>query len=469
MPTLILSVSGARGIVGDGLDEQVAFRLADAFASVVGAGVILIGRDSRRSGPQIARAAADALAQRGCTLRDLGVVATPTVQVAVEAAGARGGVVVTASHNPPAWNALKFIGPAGTFLAPPEMKQLLDTFRCSVADRLPPDGGGRLAAADAAGCGASLRTAAGETAVEQHVQQILGTVDASRIRSADLKVVVDAVHGAGSVLVEPLLDALGVRVAWIAREPNGDLPPQPEPCAERLQPLLARVRKEDAAVGFGLDPDGDRCALVTPDGMMGEEWTLPLATLARLREGSLGPLVTNLSTSSRIDHLADRFGVTLLRTPVGEANVVARMREERAIFGGEGNGGVIDPTVHLGRDAGVAIARLLVLEVSGTGVGGGTRGGIREAAEDFPVREMLKRKLTLDELHRPLLMDRLRETFGDPQNEEDGLWWSREKRWLHVRPSGTEPVVRVMAEAESGNEAGRLVEAVFSLARELEQ
>jgi len=458
MPTLVLSVSGARGIVGDGLDEAVAYRLARAFATVIGSGPVLLGRDPRPSGPALARAAASGLLAGGCGVADLGIVTTPTAQVAVEQGEAWGGIIITASHNPIEWNALKFVGPDGTFLGPEPMQALLTAFR-SAGAALPP------ADAESLAIGRQARTAAGEEAVRRHVELILGAVDVAAIRAAHLTVAVDAVRGAGSVLLDPLLEALGARVVWIDREPDGQLPPHPEPRVERLGPLLALVRAEGAALGFALDPDSDRCALVTPERILGEEWALPLCALERLEcleRRARGPLVTNLSTSSRLEEVAARFDVPVLRFPVGEAHVVGGMRAAGAVLGGEGNGGVIDPRVHLGRDAGVAAALLMELQVR-TGV----RGGVARVAAGFAPREMVKRKIDLEPERRAALMAALRAHFGPPANEQDGLRWTLGSAWLHVRPSGTEPILRAIAEAPTQNEAEELVAGVVGHAREL--
>jgi phosphomannomutase len=469
MSTLILGISGARGIVGDGLDEGVAYRLAASFARVVEPGVIVLGRDPRPSGPMLVRAVIAALSSAGNKITDLGVVPTPTVQVAVETLGARGGIVVTASHNPPAWNALKFVGSAGTFLGPAEMQRLEEGFAAmaDVALPVPPvvagtrDTDGRRDAAEPRPVPAS--TPAGKQAIEEHVRRILAGVATAKIRGAGIKVVVDAVHGAGAVLVAPLLEALGVAVAWIDGEPNGRLPERPEPRAERLGPLCERLRVENAQVGFALDPDGDRCAVVLPDRVLGEEWTLPLCAVARLCRGEKGPLVTNLSTSSLMDQVAARFRVPLHRTPVGEAHVVARIREMHALLGGEGNGGVIDPVVHLGRDAGVAIALLLELEASGAG----RRGGIREQARGYAPGVLLKRRLQIEGAQLTVLEKRLCRVLGEPTNRDDGLKWTWETGWLHLRPSGTEPILRVLAEAAELSEAERLVRLVHDEAEKL--
>jgi len=460
MPTLILGISGARGIVGDGLDEDVAARLARAFVSVVGAGRLLIGRDSRPSGPALSRAAAQAAIQAGCAIEDLGIVPTPTVQVAVEAQGARGGLVITASHNPPAWNALKFVAASGAFLDAAAMQRLIAEFHRpggrGPADRVPPPAA-RPSPAPAPA------TAAGGQAIEEHLARVLRITDAEALRRARARVVVDAVHGAGQVLIGPLLERLGVSVDWIAGEPDGRLPARPEPRAERLEPLARRVAEAGAALGFALDPDGDRCALVLPGRVLGEEWTLPLCALEVLREGQSGPLVANLSTSARIEWVAARHGVRVERAPVGEAHVVALMRSCGAVLGGEGNGGVIDPRVHFGRDAAVAIVHLLTLEASGRE----GRGGVGEAVDLFPPFEMVKSEVHLGHEAFAAFGKELTSALGPPADRADGLRWSWPDRWLHVRPSNTEPIVRIFAEAPARAAAEELIAAAAAGARRL--
>jgi phosphomannomutase len=457
MPTLILSVSGARGIVGDGLDEGVVRRLAAAFAQTVKPRTVVLGRDSRPSGPALARAAETALAGLGCRVTDLGIVPTPTVQVAVEELHADGAIIVTASHNPLPWNALKFVGPDGTFLGAEAVTRLIAAFRAAAVD----SGASHEASPEPAPSPGARTTLAGEVVLAAHVERILCTVDADSIRRAGLRVVVDAVRGAGGLLVGPLLARLGTGVEWIDGEPDGQLPEHPEPRAERLDPLLERVRRSGAGLGFALDPDGDRCAVVTAERVLGEEWCLPLAAWSRLRGGERGPLVANLSTSSRMEWIAERFGVPLYRAPVGEAHVVARMREVGAILGGEGNGGVIDPAVHLGRDAGVAIARLLALEVTGPG----RRGGIADAARAFPPRVLLKQAVTIERERLGAWGAALRGIWGEPSDTQDGWRWSWPGAWAHLRPSGTEPIVRLFVEASTEEEARARVEAAEREAR----
>ncbi len=490
MPTLVLSVSGARGIVGDGLDESVARRLAAAFASVVGCGTVVLGRDSRPSGPLFATAARRVLEERGCQVTDLGIVPTPTVQVAVEHGDAVGGIIITASHNPPAWNALKFVGPDGRFLDRTRMRPLLDHFlagdtaeaNASESNASESNASAASAAAvnvstasaAAVNTSASSGTAtpsdesapttpAGAEAIARHIDLITATIDTERIRASKLKVVADMVHGAGQVLIAPLLEELGVQSIWIHGEPNGALPAHPEPRREMLEPLRERVRAEGADFGFASDPDGDRCAFVLPEDTVGEEGTLPLCAMARLEGGMRGTLVTNLSTSAWLEIVASRYDCTVRRAPVGEANVVSCMLVEEARFGGEGNGGVIDPAVHLGRDAGVAAALLLQLETSYGSAGRKGRGGLRDAWKTLPARAMVKEKLTLGDAEREHLWEELLGAFGVPENTEDGLRWSWEDEWIHIRPSGTEPIVRLIAEATTAQRARARVRKVADL------
>jgi phosphomannomutase len=461
MATLILSVSGARGLIGDGLDEGVAARLACAMRTVIEPGLIVIGRDSRPSGPALARAAQRALEAAGCRIEQLGIVPTPTVQLAVERRRASGGIVVTASHNPPAWNALKFIGPEGTFLGPELMQRLIAVFESAHAGSTAHPAAAHapsIVDAPPAPERETPTTAAGDAAIREHVEAILRDVPIERIRNARLRVIVDAVHGAGAVLIGPLLESLGVAVEWIDGEPDGRLPPHPEPRAERLGPLAQRVRERGADLGFALDPDGDRCALALPGEPLGEEWALPLCAYDLLSRGGLGPLVTNWSTSSRVDALAQRFGVDLHRTPVGEAHVVARMRSVGALIGGEGNGGVIDPRVHYGRDAGVAIARLLALECAGAR----DRGGIAAAAATFPPLTLLKGALALDRRAVDALGARLSARWQRAAGREDGHRWSWDRAWVHLRPSGTEPIARVFVEAQGTPQAEQLLDEVMT-------
>ena len=440
---LMISVSGIRGRVGEALTPEVVARYAAAFGAwAIGASpdrTIVVGRDSRVSGPMFHRAAVAALQSVGANVVDIGLTTTPTCQLAVEHHHAAGGLMLSASHNPIEWNALKLIGPSGMFL---EAAQ-------GAAMRTLADNGVPRASWDR--LGSVTRDA---DAASRHLALVLGIpyVDADAIRARGFHVALDCCRGAGSVIVPALLEALGCRVTAINLEPDGRFPRSPEPIAENLGDLERLVRESGADIGLAVDPDVDRLALVSERGKaIGEDYTLALAARAVLAHRT-GPVVTNLSTSQVVEDAVTKAGSRLTRAAVGEVNVAVRMREIEAIVGGEGNGGVILPEVHLGRDAPVGIALILqLLTESGR--------TLSELVAELPRYVIVK-----DKVHRPdasldAVYAALREAFGDAEPDtQDGLRLSWTDRWLHVRPSGTEPIVRMIAEAPSEQEARALVE-----------
>jgi phosphomannomutase len=441
VPTLVLSISGARGIVGDGLDVTTVTKLSGSLCTLLGPGRIVLGRDSRPSGGHLAEAVRSALRGVGRDVVDLGIVTTPTVQVLVEELQAAGGVVISASHNPPEWNALKFVGPDGRFLSPGRAQDLFDLYEKSDVAWVGHEAiGGVLAREDG---------------THIHIDRILrafSAEDLEAIRQAGLRVVIDAVHGAGGVLVVPLMERLGVELHPIGCEPDGELPEDPEPRPEAMGELLEQVRGTRSRLGFRLDPDGDRLAVATSAGdVMGEEWTLPLAAWHALQKGK-GPLVTNLSTSARLEWVGREHGVPVHRTPVGEAHVVEGILHHRALLGGEGNGGVIDPSVHLGRDAGVGLVHLLALEAK-------SPGGIAEVAARCPSLFMVKVKVPRPDDYDGVL-ERLQSAFDEDPETGDGLRWQFADGWVHLRSSGTEPVLRIVAEAATVDRSRELLRSV---------
>ena len=441
MSPLMRSVSGVRGIVGTDLTPDVVRRYAAAYGAAVrerGGRRVGLARDSRASGPPFYAAAADALCAAGVDVVELGLVPTPTAQLAVEDLGLDGGIIVTASHNPVEWNALKFVGAGGRFLTRQEADALF-----ALAD-----GGG---SGTAAAPGTRSRD---DAAVNRHLERVLGLpwLDVAAIRARRFRVALDCVRGAGATVMPALLEALGCEVAAIHLEPDGAFPREPEPIPEHLGELGALVRERGADVGVAVDPDVDRCALVDEGGRpIGEDYTLAFAVRAVLPHVR-GPVVTNLSTSLVVDDAARAFGLEVERAPVGEANVVQRMLARRAAIGGEGNGGVILPAVHLGRDAPVAAALTLALLAA--------RGEPVSAIVDGAPRYVIvKDKLTrpdraLDEVYLGLR----RRWPGAAADTQDGLRLAWPDRWIHVRPSGTEPVVRVIAEAPTEPAAREMVE-----------
>jgi phosphomannomutase len=446
-PGLMVSVSGVRGRVGEALTPEVAARFAGAFGAYLlelagpGASVVL-ARDSRTSGPLLARAVSAALEGVGCHVIDAGLVPTPTALLAIRHHGAAGGVVVTASHNPVEWNALKLASGSGMFLDPEEAAAVW-----AHLDRPLP-----WKTWDAIG-----RQEADLRAVDRHLDAILSLslLDVEGLRRRRFRVALDCIRGAGSVTFPRLLEALGCEVHAINTEPDGRFPRAPEPVAENLGELGHLVRETGADVGMATDPDADRLSLVDETGRaVGEDFTLALATRLVLRHRS-GPVVTNLSTSAVVEDVARAAGVPFHRAAVGEINVARRMQSENAVVGGEGNGGVILPDVQLTRDAQVAAALVLQLlletgESTSELVTGDGPYVIVKASVERPAGE-------LEPAYRRLEVALDAET----SDRQDGLWlgWPASRKWLHFRPSGTEPIVRMIAEAPDEGAARALVDA----------
>ncbi|HUT99494.1 MAG TPA: phosphoglucosamine mutase [bacterium] len=434
------SVSGARGIVGDGLDPKLALELSAAFSGILPTGPVILGRDSRTSGPALRRAVIAALTGCGRDVVDLGICPTPTVQLAVEWLRAAGGMIITASHNPAAWNGLKFVGARGTFIPPEELSRL---------KKIHSNGEYGWVSHDRIGSVSERKDL-----VARHVDEVVGLVDPRQIKNAGLNVVADCCRGAGGAVIPSLLEKLGVKFRCLGAETDGRFPRDPEPVPENLAELSQAVVESRADLGLAYDADVDRLALVGTDWKpIGEERTLQLACWALLDRGERGDLATNVSTSRGLDDVAARFGVKVHRTPVGEVNVVETIVEKNCLAGGEGNGGVIYPRLHLGRDALVATALIVeFLARSGKGILG--------LVEELPVYVMLKRKAPMPEervLRR--VYDRLRDVHPDAAfSELDGLRLDWGDRWLHLRPSGTEPIVRIFAEAPDEDTARGLVD-----------
>lgn len=439
---LMVSVSGIRGRVGEALTPEIVARYAAGFgawASSRGPSRnVVVGRDSRVSGPMFHHAVVAGLQSVGCDVIDVGLTTTPTCQLAVEHHHAAGGLMISASHNPIEWNALKFIGPTGLFLENAEgveMRALVESgiprARWDQLGQVEPDDG----------------------AVQRHIDRVLAIpyLDIEGIRRRRFNVALDCVRGAGAIIMPLLLDRLGCRVTAINLETDGLFPRPPEPVAENLGDLERLVLRAGAAIGFAVDPDVDRLALVSDAGKaIGEDFTLALAAKVVLRH-KRGSVVTNLSTSRIVEDVANAANVPVIRAPVGEVNVAVRMRDEHAPIGGEGNGGVILSEVHLGRDAPVGAALLLqLLHEDNT--------PLSQIVAGLPRYSIVKDKLDRPNASLDTVYDALRAAFpGAAADTQDGLRLSWPDRWVHVRPSGTEPIVRVIAEAPTNRDALELV------------
>jgi phosphomannomutase len=439
---LMVSVSGVRGRVGEGLTPEVVARFAAAFGAWASSqgkpNTVVVGRDSRVSGPMFHRVVLSALQSVGVTAIDIGLTTTPSCQLAVEFHHAAGGLMISASHNPIEWNALKMIGSSGLFL---DAQQ-------GTAMRALMESGPPRATWDKLGA-----IEIDDLAIARHVDRVasLPFIDVEKIRRRRFRVALDTCRGAGAAVMPQLLDRLGCVVTAINLEPDGHFPRPPEPIPENLRDLERLVLSAKADIGLAVDPDVDRLALVNEEGhAIGEDYTLALAAKLVLRHRK-GPVVINLSTSRVVDDVAAAAGAPLIRAPVGEVHVATRMRTERAAIGGEGNGGVILPELHLGRDAplGAALVLQLLIEEGRP---------LSAIVRDHPSYVIVKDKLDRPDASLDTVYDALRKAFpGAEADTQDGLRLAWPDRWVHVRPSGTEPIVRVIAEAPTAADARELV------------
>jgi phosphomannomutase len=440
----MVSVSGMRCRDGAPLTPELITAVAAAIGAIMAdgsRGPVCDGRDSSTSGPKFSRADTAGLQSVGVDEIDLGVVPTPTLLLSVRHHGAVGAMGVTASHNPAEWNALKLVSEEGIFLDADRSA----AFRSYLTEQDPPR----------ASWSALGTVAQDPDGWSRHLRRILELphIDVEAIRARRLLVAVDCVHGAGGPVIEELLDRLGCRVAGIGMQPDGLFPRDPEPTAANLSDLGTLVRESGALVGLAIDPDADRLSLVDETGRpLGEDLTLALASAAVLSR-TPGPVVTNLSTSQVVEDVARAHGATVHRAPVGEVNVARRMQQEGAVVGGEGNGGVILPALQHTRDAPLAVALILQhLADEGT--------TLSEAAGKWPAYTIVKEKVTFP---REALRDGYAALEADlgaaTKDESDGLRlaWPDRQAWLHVRPSGPEPVVRNIAEAPAESRARELV------------
>lgn len=457
---LMLSVSGCRGLIGQSLTPDVAARFAAAVGSWMreqaggGAPTVVVARDSRPSGQMIESAAVAGLMAVGCHVVRLGIVSTPGAAVMAEQLHAAGGLVVTASHNPIIWNGLKPLVKVGDRLqAPPRAcaDDIIARFRNEGA-------AGGIAYTDVEQLGDVSHD---DRAPAIHSSAVLPHVDAAAIKSRRFKVVVDGVHGAAGDETKMLMTALGCDLVHLYAEPTGRFPHTPEPVKENLTELAERVTKEGAAIGFAQDPDADRLAIVDEQGTyIGEEYTLALCAM-HIFERAAGSgvlkgatVAANLSTSRMIDDIAAKHGVTVLRTAVGEANVAAAMQRHQSIVGGEGNGGIIVPAVSYIRDSLIGMA--LLLEMLATG-----NEPLSAIVQTFPRYAIVKEKMPVDAELVEQLIPRLTDRFSGCQiDTQDGVRIDWPDKWVHVRPSNTEPIIRLIAEAEDDSAAKALINEV---------
>ncbi len=432
----IISVSGLRGIIGESLTPEVALRYACALAATLPPGPLVLTRDGRTTGRMLAAAITSGLEAVGREVIAGGVAATPTTGVLVQQLKAAGGIQISASHNPPAYNGLKLFSAAGRVIPASEGQKVIDRYRGSQPAWVAHDQLGHVAQ-----CADTTAT---------HLQRVLAAVDVERIRARKFKVVLDACRGAGSVLGRPLLEALGCQLTLLGGEPDGQFEHPPEPTAENLKSVLARVVAAGADIGFCQDPDADRLAVIDERGQyIGEEYTLAICVDHRLR-AERGPIVTNCSTSRMSEDIAAKYGVPFYRSAVGEANVVDAMLKHGALLGGEGNGGAIDPRIVLVRDSFIGMAMILDAMAA-------RQMKVSDLAAELPRYAIVKTKATVDPARVPAALAALEKHFNDAQADRlDGLRLDWPGKWLLVRSSNTEPIVRAIAEAPTSSEAEEL-------------
>jgi phosphomannomutase len=436
---LKISISGVRGIAGDSLTPEICLNFAKAFGTYLMGGSVVIGTDTRASSELIKGIVMQGLLSCGCRVFDAGIVPTPTVGLAVKELSASGGIIITASHNPPEWNGLKFVREDGIFLNSKQAEMLIAIYKAGKFEVR--SGGG-------------VKTYKGAT--DLHIRKILKAISPVKIRARKFRVALDSVNGAGSVITVQLLRKLGCTVIPINTKLNAPFPHGAEPTPKNLVELCEVVRSGRADIGFGQDPDADRLAFVNEKGeAVSEEYTLALCVKSVLASLITGKkvVVTNLSTTRAIEDVAKPLGGVVIRTKIGEVHVAEEMKSVRSAIGGEGNGGVIYPKVGYNRDSLTAIA-LILMYMAKTGK------PISELVKELPTYFIVKKKVdcrTLAEAEE--MIDRAREFYKkETLDLTEGVKVYFKKSWIHIRASNTEPIVRIIAEAPTFEEAEKLTE-----------
>lgn len=442
---LMMSVSGVRGVIGESMTPVLASELGCAFGTYLNGGKVVIGRDSRPSGPMVQSALVAGLLATGCEVIVLDVASTPATALMVLRHKADGGVIITASHNPVIWNGIKFLTSEGLAPPPEQAAKIFDlyhrkAFNLVDVERIKP-------------------VLSDPTAAATHVEAALGIVNVPQIAAKRYKAVLDSVNGAGGEEGRLLLEKLGCQVVHMNAEPTGRFAHTPEPTAENLTDLCAVVKREGAAIGFAQDPDADRLAIVDENGRyIGEEYTLALCA-KYMFAAHPGPAAANLSTSRMIDDIAAAAGgpCRVYRSAVGEANVVEAMKAHGCAFGGEGNGGIIDPRVAPVRNSLVAMSMVLQLMAQ-------TGKTVGQLADEIPAYVMIKTKAECSKERIAEVLEATRKKYARERiNDIDGVRVDFPDGWVHVRGSNTEPIIRIMAEAPTKERAEALIAGVREL------
>ena len=434
MGTLMTSISGIRGIIGDGLEPEIIIKHTKAYADFVGSGRVVIGRDARITGEMVNQIVTGTLLAKGIDVVDIGICPTPTVQFNVKKLNASGGIAISASHNPNEWNALKLLNNTGQFLSPEEFNQMQKYLNQSEPKYKPWDKIGK-------------RTEF-KQGIQNHVDAILalGIIYLDEIRKRKFKVVLDCVNGAGAYVLPEFLKEFGCEVIESNCEKTGIFPRTPEPLPENLTETMKKVKEVKADIGIVVDPDVDRLVLITDKGEPFCEENTIVQVVQFVLSKKKGNVVVNLSTTRAVDDVAAKYGCKVYRSPVGEANVVKKMKEVKAVIGGEGSGGVIFPELQYGRDALVGIA-LILQDLTDYGK------SLSKLKDELPQYFISKKKIELT-TNPDEVIQKLKATFSGPKiNTDDGLRVDFNDHWVHFRKSNTEPIVRIITEAKTKAEA----------------
>lgn len=447
MPTLMVSVSGIRGLVGNGLDPNVIIKYSSAYADFCGKGKIVIGSDGRITGEMVKHCLIGTLLAKGNDVIDIGICPTPTVLYNVKKLGAVGGIQISASHNPNEWNALKLLNSEGEFMTPEEnliMLNMLET-----------------ASNNFSGWNSLGKFTEYNEGLKNHIDKVLKLVNVDLIKSKKFKVVLDCVNGAGSYMMPDFLKKLGCEVIELNCEKSGVFPRMPEPIPENLTETMQAVINNNADLSIVVDPDVDRLVLITDKGEpFIEENTITLAAKHILSKNK-GNVVVNLSTTRAVDDIAKFEGCSVFRSPVGEANVVKLMKEVKAVIGGEGSGGVIYPALHYGRDA--LVGTVLTLEHLAE-----QNKSLSQLKDEMPQYSIAKKKIELGNIDPDEIVAKLTDHYSDQNiNTDDGLRIDFSNHWVHFRKSNTEPIIRCITEAKTLKEAEIYIDKYFSEVKEL--
>ena len=440
---LMISMAGIRGIVGDSIIPEEYLKYVMAFSNSLKNKKIIVGGDSRKSREMMRHIAFSGLIATGIEVIDIGIAPTPTVGLLVKELNAGGGIAITASHNPREWNAYKFFSDKGIFLNKEEFNALMQIYQA---------GEFKLARIDEIG-----KVVKNEDAFRIHLNKIFNYVDVDIIRQKKVKVVVDCCNGAGSEIIPRLLEDLNCETIIINNDITKEFPHIPEPLPENIGELCEKVKETGADIGFAIDPDADRVAIVDETGKaIGEERSVTLATNYVLSKKK-GPVVVNLSTTRAVDDVAKRNGVNVFRTPIGEAYVAKKMLDIGSVIGGEGNGGIMIPGIHPCRDATAGIALILEMLVK-------SKKKISEVNKTIPDYAIIKKKYEIDREKYETIINAVRFKFQKASMTDiDGLKISFEKSWIHLRLSGTEPILRLFVEAPTKDVANDLIREVEHL------